>query len=178
MGNTIKWSLDPTHTVVGFKIKHMMISFVRGSFGKYDGTVTTEGDDLMTTKVALTVDASSINTGQTDRDKHLRSSDFFDVDKYKDIVFVSTGVTKSDNEHYVLTGNLTIKDITRPITLQVDAMGPIDDPFGNVRYGFTISGSLSRGDFGLTWNGAMPGGNVMIGDEVFINCEAEIFRKA
>lgn len=177
MGNTINWSIDPAHSTIGFKIKHMMISFVRGRFDKFNGTVTMSGDDLTTTKVDLSVETDSVNTEEPQRDKHLASADFFDSAVYPNLHFVSTKITKIDDENYTLDGDLTIRGVTKPITLKVVALGPIKDPFGNMRYGFTITGSLSRKVFGVSWNGPMPGGNTMIGDEVLVNCEVEIYHK-
>lgn len=177
MSNLINWTIDPAHTVIGFKIKHMMISYVRGRFNTFSGTVTTDGDNLTTAKVDLKVETDSVNTDEPQRDKHLASADFFDSAVYKYMEFVGTQIVKVDNDNYTLTGNLTIRGVTKPITLQVVAMGPIKDPFGNIRYGFTVTGTLSRKVFGVSWNGPMPGGNQMIGDEVFINCEVEVFHK-
>lgn len=170
----INWTIDQAHSEIGFRIRHMMISWVRGTFGKYQGTVVTQGNDWTTAKIHLTIDASSIDTNNAQRDTHLRSKDFFFVESYPQITYDSTKIERKDDENYLLTGNLTIHGVTESISVVVQASGVVKDPFGNFRAGFTITGSFSRKDFGLTWNGTMPGGNSIIGDIVNVNCEAEI----
>ncbi len=174
---TIQWTIDASHTEISFKIKHMMISNVRGSFKKFDGVVTSEDDNPETAKIDLRIDAASVDTDNNERDTHLKSKDFFDADTYKDIHFVSTGLKKQDDSNYSLTGNLTIHGNTQPVTLQVEASEVVQDPFGNKRIGVSVDGKLSRKAFGLTWNGTMPSGNSIIGDDVVINCEMELIHK-
>ena len=174
---TIQWTIDTSHTEIGFKIKHMMISNVRGSFKKFDGTVTTEDHNLETAKIDLTIDPASVDTDNGQRDTHLRSADFFDADNYKEIHFVSDALKKKTDEEYELTGQLTIHGNTQPITLQVEASPVVQDPFGNQRVGVTVEGKISRKAFGLVWNGTMPSGDSIIGDDVFINCEMELIHK-
>lgn len=173
----INWTIDQAHSEIGFRIKHMMISWVRGLFLKFDGTVTTDGDDWTTAKVELDIDASSINTNEQQRDAHLRSADFFEVEKFPNITYESTDVKKVDDHHYIAIGNLTIHGITKEVTMNVEASDVVKDPMGNYRAGFTITGTLSRKTFGLTWNGSMPGGNSIIADDIHVDCTFEATHK-
>ncbi len=172
------WSFDPAHTKIGFKVKHLMITNVLGSFKEFDGQVITEGNDFTSANVTLSLNSASVNTEIPDRDTHLKSPDFFDVVKYPKITFVSTGVKDLGDEMYELTGNLTIKDVTRKVILSVEYGGLVTDPWGNVKAGFTLSGKISRKDWGLNWNAALEAGGVLVGDEVSIICDAELARKA
>lgn len=173
----IQWTIDTTHTEIGFKIKHMMVSNVRGMFTKYTGTVETDGSDFSLATVQLDVDVASVDTNNEQRDTHLRSKDFFEVETYKTMVFKSTKVEKVDDSNYKLMGDLTIKDNTHPITLDVEMGGMVNDPYGNTRAGFSVTGKLSRKAFGLTWNGTLPGGDSILADEIAINCEIEITHR-
>ncbi|MGL5619392.1 MAG: YceI family protein [Tannerellaceae bacterium] len=173
----IQWTIDTSHTEIGFKIKHMMVSNVRGVFSKYTGTVETEGSDFSVAKVELDIDVASVDTNNDQRDTHLRSKDFFEVETYKNMVFKSTKVEKVDDSNFKLTGDLTIKNNTLPVTLDVEMGGIVNDPAGNTRAGFSVSGKLSRKAFGLSWNGTLPGGDSIVGDEITINCEIEITHR-
>ncbi|MGL5705543.1 MAG: YceI family protein [Tannerellaceae bacterium] len=173
----IQWTIDTSHTEIGFKIKHMMVSNVRGVFSKYTGTVETEGSDFSVAKVELDIDVASVDTNNTQRDTHLRSKDFFEAETYKNMVFKSTKVEKVDDSNFKLTGDLTIKNNTLPVTLDVEMGGIVNDPYGNTRAGFSVSGKLSRKAFGLSWNGTLPGGDSIVGDEITINCEIEITHR-
>jgi polyisoprenoid-binding protein YceI len=175
---TTTWSFDPAHTKVGFKVKHLMITNVLGNFREFDGQVITDGNDFTSAKVTLSLNAASVNTEIPDRDTHLKSPDFFDVVKYPKITFVSTGVKDLGDEMYELTGNLTIKDVTKQVVLSVEYGGLVTDPWGNVKAGFTLSGKISRKDWGLNWNAALEAGGVLVGDEVSIISDAELARKA
>ncbi|MEX0779023.1 MAG: YceI family protein [Balneolales bacterium] len=161
-----KWAIDPTHTEVQLKVKHLVISTVTGSFNVFDGEVKTEGDDFKGAAVEFTIDASSVDTNNTDRDAHLRSDDFFGVEKYPEIKFTDGKLEEVSGSEYKLTGNLTIRDVTKEVTLDVDYGGIIKDPWGNNRAGFEVEGKINRKDFGLTWNAATEAGGVMVSDNV------------
>jgi polyisoprenoid-binding protein YceI len=171
-----KWTLDPTHSEVTFKVKHMMITHVTGSLTDYNVEATTaDGDDFTKADVSFTGKLSSINTGNEDRDKHLRSADFFEIEKNPEITFKSTSFTKSGDD-IKLVGDLTIKDITKPITLDVEFGGIGKDPWGNTKAGFTVTGKLNRKDFGLNWNAALETGGVLVSDEVKIASEIQLVK--
>lgn len=173
---TTKWSLDPTHSELGFKIKHLMISNVSGVFSKFDVQSETTAEDFSDAKVEATVDVASINTNNAQRDEHLRNADFFETEKHPNLIFKSTRVEKDDDE-YTLYGNLTIKETTQPVKLKVDFNGIAKDPWGNVKAGFTISGKINRKDFGITYNAVMETGGVMLGEEVKIQGEIQLVKQ-
>jgi polyisoprenoid-binding protein YceI len=174
---TTNWSLDPTHSELQFKVKHLMITTVTGSFTALTASLTTESDDFENAKVKFEAETGSINTTNTDRDNHLKSADFFDADQFPKITFESTSFTK-DDEEYSLTGNLTIKGVTNPVKLNVDFGGIATDPWGNTKAGFTISGKIKRTDYGLTWNAALETGGVMVSEEVRILGELQFVKQA
>jgi polyisoprenoid-binding protein YceI len=167
------WAIDPIHSEVGFSVRHMMVSKVRGKFEKVDGTFTTAPDPLQSS-VTATIDTSSITTSQNDRDNHIRSEDFLHVEKHPTITFQSTGV-RPDGDDFLLDGNLTIRDVTRPVTLKLELNGFGPDPFGGTRAGFSAKGEISRGDFGVSFNGVIPGTNngVVVSDKVNLDLEIE-----
>lgn len=172
-----KWSLDPAHTEIGFKVKHMMITTVSGTFGKFDASVETEDNDFSTAEIEFTADVDSITTHNADRDKHLKSDDFFAADKYPQIKFISTRIEKKDAETFILHGDLTMRDVTLPITLDVELGGIGKDPWGNQKAGFTISGKIKRTDYKLNWNAALETGGVLVGEEVKINAEVQLVKQ-
>lgn len=172
------WGIDPVHSEIAFKVKHLMISNVKGLFKEFDATVTTNGDDFSTATIAFSMNPASIQTGNPDRDGHLQSADFFDVANFSQITFQSDSVKSVDEENYVVTGGLTIKGITKPVKLNVEFGGVVKDPWGNSKAGFTLNGTISRKEWGLTWNAALEAGGVMVGDEVKINCEVELVKQA
>ncbi|MBO9731211.1 MAG: polyisoprenoid-binding protein [Chitinophaga sp.] len=173
-----QWVVDLSHSELGFKIRHLMITNVSGKFLDFTVDAETEEDDFMTAKVKATVDVDSISTGSQDRDKHLRSPDFFDVNTYRNITFVATKYENIDNDgSYELHGDLTIRDVTKNIKLSVEFGGVVKDPWGNTKAGFTINGKINRKDFGLTWNAATETGGVMVSDEVKINGEVQLIKK-
>lgn len=177
MSTTSKWVIDPVHTEIGFKIKHLMISNVKGTFGTFEANVITTGDDFMTAEVDFSLDPSSINTGNADRDAHLKSADFFDVENHKQITFLANTYENVDNDgSYELWGDLTIKGITKRIKLDVEFGGVVKDPWGNEKAGFTINGKINRKDWGLTWNTALEAGGVVVSEDVSISCEVELLR--
>lgn len=171
------WNIDNNHSGVHFSVRHMVVSKVRGRFAKYDGTVHLE-EDLTKAKVEVTIDAASIETGTPDRDTHLRSADFFDVEKFPSLTFRSTRVERVDGDKFRLIGDLTIRDVTREVVLEASYGGRSKDPWGNERAGFDAKTSLDRKDFGLTWNQALELGGVLVGDKVELEIEVEAVRAA
>jgi polyisoprenoid-binding protein YceI len=174
---TQEYELDPNHTTLGFAGKHMMVTTVRGRFNEFRGNVSVEDDDPTTAVVSATIQVASLDTGQTQRDQHLRSGDFFDVERYPEMTFASTGVESRGGNRYRLQGNLTIKDQTRPISLEVEVEERFTDPFGNERVGVTASGKLNRKDWGLTWNQVLEAGRLLVGDEIKVEVESALIRK-
>jgi len=175
---TVKWTMDPTHSEVQFKVRHLMISNVTGNFPKFDVQVETEDLDFMTAKAKFTAETSAVTTNNEQRDQHLRSADFFDAAKYPVLSFVATKYEKVDNDSYELFGDLTIRDITKNIKLDVEFGGVITDPWGNNRAGFSINGKVNRKDFGLVWNAVTEAGGFVVGDEAKIHVEVELIRQA
>ncbi|MCO4291709.1 YceI family protein [Solitalea sp. MAHUQ-68] len=171
---TSKWALDPSHSEIQFKVKHMMVSNVTGNFGQFDVNVETVGDDFQQANISFSADINSISTGTTQRDDHLKSPDFFDAATYPKLTFVSTSFNKVDDEEYELIGNLTIKDVTKPVKLKVEFGGSGKDPWGNKKAGFSIQGKVDRKDFGLNWNAALETGGVLVGDEVKLSAEIQL----
>ncbi len=177
MSTATQWSLDPAHTHLEFAVRHLMIATVKGKFTSLQGTVALPQDPAGAT-VDVTIDAASITTGIEQRDQHLRSPDFLDVERFPSLSFRSTRVALLEPDHYRVTGELTIKDVTRPVELLVTREGEVQDPWGGYRAGFTASGKLRRSDFGITWNQLIETGGVTVGDEVRISIEAELVRGA
>lgn len=168
------WTLDKAHTKVGFTAKHLMVTKVRGHFEGYDATVEI-GEDLTGSRIDVSLDAASITTGATDRDDHLRSGDFLDAENHPKLRFVSTDIT-ADGEGWKLTGDLTIRDVTRPVTLDVIYEGSAADPWGNEHVGFTASTKVNREDWGLTWNAALEGGGWLVSKDVALEIEGQLVR--
>jgi polyisoprenoid-binding protein YceI len=173
-----KWAIDPMHSEVQFKVKHLVISNVTGSFKNFEGTVETEGDDFSNAKINFSVDVNSINTNQEQRDGHLKSADFFDAEKYPHITFESTSVTKESDEDYKLTGNLTIKGVTNPVTLEVEHGGIAADFYGNTKAGFEIEGKINRKAFGLTWDGVTEAGSIVVGEDIKLHINIQLAKQA
>lgn len=175
MENSTKtWNLDPTHSSVHFAVKHMVISQTKGHFEQYKLNVTSNGTDFTNAKIELEIDVNSITTGTADRDNHLRSADFFDIAKFPTIKFVSTSMTKVNDEEFKLKGNITIKDVTKEIEFNVNYGGSLVDPWGNLRAGFQLTGSLDRYDFGLTWNSTLETGGLVVAKNIKLEAEIEI----
>jgi polyisoprenoid-binding protein YceI len=172
-----KWTLDPAHSEIGFKVKHMMITNVSGSFEKFDAQVETTGVDFTTAKIEFTADVSSITTSNTDRDTHLKSADFFDAANHPQLKFVSTKLERKDDDNYLVHGNLTIRDITKPVKLNAEFGGIGKDPWGNEKAGFTITGKINRTDYKLNWNAALEAGGVLVGEEVKIHAELQLVKQ-
>jgi len=174
---TTQWALDPTHSELQFKVKHLMITTVTGSLKIFSATLASEGDDFDGATVSFEAEIGSIDTGNTDRDNHLKSGDFFDAEQFPKVTFQSTAISK-DGDDYVLDGNLTIKDTTKPVKLNAEFGGIATDPWGNTKAGFTLSGKINRTDFGLTWNAALETGGVMVSEEVKIAGELQFVKQA
>lgn len=175
---TTKWTLDPTHSELGFKIKHLMISNVSGAFTSFNVQTETEGDDFSKAQVLASVEVASINTNNTQRDEHLRQADFFETTTHPSITFKSTRVERVDSDTFHVYGDLTIKETTRPVKLDVEYSGIAKDPWGNVKAGFTLAGKINRKDFGISYNAALETGGVMLGEEVKINGEIQLVKQA
>ena len=170
-----KWSIDQAHSEISFKVRHLMISHVKGTFKTFDASIYTIGKDFRTIEVDLWIDASSINTGDSKRDEHLKSPDFFDVEKFKQITFTSSTIEKSDEDgNHELWGELTMMGITQNIKLNLQLGGILNDPWGNERAGFTVTGKINRSNWGLTWNSPIESGGLMVSDEISISCEVEL----
>lgn len=172
---TTKWTIDPAHSEITFKVKHLMISNVKGEFKTFQATI--DGEDFTNSTISVNIDAGSISTNNTDRDNHLKSGDFFEVEKYPKITFVSTSFKKAGDDEFKLAGNLTMKGTTREIELDVEFGGFMKDPYGNEKAGFSVNGKINRKDFGLNWNAALEAGGVMVGDEVKISGEVQFVKQ-
>lgn len=172
-----KWVLDPSHSEVEFKVKHMMISNVSGKFTKFDAAVETEGEDFMTAKVTFTADIDSINTGSDQRDGHLKGADFFDAGTFPQLKFVATKYENVDNDgSYEVWGDLTIRDVTKNVKLDAEFGGVIKDPWGNTRAGISVSGKINRKEFGLSWHGVTETGSLIVSDDVRVHANLEFVK--
>ena len=175
---TAKWVLDPTHSDLQFKIKHLMITNVTGTFGQLAGEVEAEGDDFSNAKVTFTVGVDSISTHNEQRDGHLKSPDFFDVATYPEIKFEGTKFTKKGGDDYVLEGNLTMHGETKPVSVDVEFGGIQQDPYGQTKAGFEVTGKINRKDFGLSWGAVTETGGVMLGDDVKLSAALQFVKQA
>jgi polyisoprenoid-binding protein YceI len=165
------WVIDPVHSEVGFSVRHLMVSKVRGRFETFEGEIVTS-DDILETTATLTVDLNSINTGNADRDNDLRSANYFEVDKYPTMTYRVLDL-RADGDKYVADGELTVKDITNPVALQVEFHGVSPDPWGGTRAGLSATGEINRKDFGITFDMPMEGGGLVVGDKIKIDLEIE-----
>lgn len=172
---TTKWNIDPTHSEVQFKVKHLVISTVTGQFNKFEGSVETEGEEFDSASASFQLDVNSIDTNTADRDAHLKSDDFFSAEKFPHIKFSNGQLKKSGND-FKLSGDLTIKDITKPIVLDVEYGGSMVDGYGQHKAGFEIAGKISRKEFGLTWNMVTEAGGVVVGDEVKLQLNIQVIK--
>lgn len=168
------WNIDPSHSHVGFSVRHLMVSKVRGEFGSFDGAIRI-ADNLLDSSVEATIDVASVSTRDEGRDAHLRTSDFFAVDEHPTWTFRSTGlrVENADADEYRLSGDLTLRGVTRPVELELEFHGVQQDPWGGTRIGFSAETKLNRKDFGIDWNALVDGGGVIVGDKVSITLEIE-----
>lgn len=171
----VVWTLDPTHSEVTFKVKHLMISNVKGEFKNF--TATVDGEDFEKAKIGASIESASIDTNNADRDGHLKSADFFDVENYANLTFESTSLKKTDDYEYKLTGLLTIKGVSKEVTLDVEFGGVNKDPWGNEKAGFSLEGKINRKDWGLNWNTALETGGVLVSDEVKLQAEVQFVKQ-
>jgi polyisoprenoid-binding protein YceI len=172
------YNLDPVHSNIQFKVKHLMITNVTGVFEKFKGAVVIDEKDISKSKVDVSIEMASLNTNIAKRDDHLRSPDFFDVAKFPTMTFVSTKVEKAGADRLKVTGNLSIKGVTRSVVLNVEGpTGEIKSPLGDVRRGASAAATINRQDFGVTWNKKLDGGGVVVADDVYINIDTEMARQ-
>ena len=177
MANKTKWIIDPIHSEIGFRVRHLMITNIKGVFKEYEASIYTTGDDFLTAEVDFWVDSASIDTGSPDRDAHLKSADFLDVANHKQINFTGNTYEKVDNDgSYELYGDLTIKGIKRRIKLDIEFGGVVKDPWGAEKAGFTVNGKISRKDWDLNWNASLENGGVLVADEIRIDCEIQLLK--
>ena len=175
---TTKWAVDPTHSEVGFKVKHLMFTNVSGSFNLFTVNTETADEDFNNAKVDFSAEVASVSTNNEQRDEHLKSADFFDAATFPIITFTATKYSSVDNDgSYELTGDLTLHGVTKPVTLSVEFGGVIKDPWGNIKAGFTINGKINRKDFGLNWNAVLETGGVMVSEDVRINAEIQLIKQ-
>ena len=170
-----KWAIDNAHTEVQFKVKHLVIATVTGTFKKFSGSLEADDDSFNGADAEFTIDATSIDTNQSDRDKHLKSNDFFAVDKYNEITFRNGKLTQV-GDVYTLVGELTIRDLTKTISLDVEFGGTVVDPWGNTKVGFEINGKINRKEFGLSWNAITEAGGMVVSDEVKLHLNVELAK--
>ncbi|MFD1143746.1 YceI family protein [Larkinella insperata] len=175
--STTKWVLDPKHSELGFKIKHLMISNISGSFREFEVEVDTVDEEFSTAQIRATAQIASIHTNNEQRDQHLRNSDFFEADTYPQLSFQSTKIEKLDDDTFTVYGDLTMKGVSKPVKLTVEYSGVTKDPWGGVRAGFTIGGKINRTDWGISFNGILETGGVALGEEVKINSEVQLVKQ-
>jgi len=176
--NNTKWNIDAAHSGINFSVRHMVVSKVRGRFGKYSGTITLDDADITRSSVEVSVDASSIDTGVAERDTHLRSPDFFDVEKFPELRFRSQRIERVDDTHYRIIGELAIRDVKREVVLDAEYGGRGKDPWGNERVGFIANAAIDRKEFGLTWNQTLETGGILVGDRIEIDLDVQGVRAA
>ena len=172
-----KWILDSTHSELGFKIKHLMITNVSGTFKAFTGQAETAGEDFSTAAIALSADISSISTNNEQRDAHLLASDFFEADLYPTLAFHSTKIEQKDSEHFIVTGDLTLKGITKAVRLNAEMSGVTKDPWGGERAGFVVSGKINRSEWGLNFNAVLETGGMVLSEEVKIFSEVQLVKQ-
>jgi polyisoprenoid-binding protein YceI len=172
------WTLDPAHTRIGFVARHAMVTKVRGSFNEFEGTAVLDGADPANSHAEVTIKAASIDTRNAQRDEHLRSNDFLAMQEHPEITFASTGARQVDDTTFELTGDLTIRGVTKSVTIPFSFEGAAKDPFGNLRAGFEGSVAINRKDWGVTWNAALEGGGVLVSDRVTLEFEVSAIKNA
>ena len=172
------WNLDPAHSSIQFAVKHMVISTVRGSFNEFAIDAEIAETDLARSRATVRIAAASLSTGNNDRDAHLRSGDFFDAENHPELVFVTRAIEPRGGDDYRISGDLTIRGVTRPVTLDGEIQGPVKDPWGGTRFGLSASGKISRKEFGLDWNAVLEAGGLLVGDEVKLSIETELVKAA
>lgn len=172
---TTKWTIDSTHSEIGFKVKHMMFTNVSGKFDSYEATIITDEDNFENASIEFSADINSINSNNADRDNHLKSGDFFDVENHPKLTFKATSFTKKGDD-FELVGDLTLRGVTKPVKLEAEFSGLMKDPWGNTKAGLNISGKINRKDWGLNWNSALETGGVLVGEEVRLNIELQLIQ--
>jgi polyisoprenoid-binding protein YceI len=172
------WTIDNMHSEIGFKVKHMMITNVSGNFAQYSASAKTQGDDFSSAKFDFSAVIDSIQTGVADRDAHLKADDFFNAEKFPELTFKSTSITKKDEHNFVIHGGLTIRDVTQPIELHAEFGGIVVDPYGQTKAGLTFTGKIKRSEFGLKWSAITEAGSVVLGDEIKLNSEVQLIKQA
>lgn len=172
------WVIDPSHSEVQFKVKHLVISTVTGSFGKYEGQLETVGDDFTDAKISFSADIDSISTNNEQRDGHLKSAEFFDAESFPTLTFSSTGITKTGDDTYNLVGDLTMHGVTKSVPLKVEYGGQMQDFYGQTKAGFELTGTIKRKEFGLTWDGVTEAGGVVVSDEVKLVMNIQVVKQA
>ena len=173
--STKKWALDPTHSELQFKVKHLMITTVTGSIKSFSAELSSEGEDFTNANISFSGEISSLDTGNTDRDNHLKSADFFDAEAFPTMNFVSTAVEK-DGDDYIVKGELTIKGETKSVKLTAEFGGIATDPWGNTKAGFSLNGKINRNDWGLTWNAPIEAGGMLVSEDVKIHAEVQFAK--
>ena len=171
------WAIDPTHSEIGFKVKHMMFTNVSGKFNVFESKIENDEEHFETSKISFSADVNSVDTNNQDRDNHLRSADFFDIENFQKLTFNSTSIKKLDEGEYQITGDLTIKDVTKSIVLETEYSGLMKDPWGNTKIGLSITGKINRKEFGLTWNSALETGGVLVGEEIKLAAEIQFVKE-
>ena len=171
------WAIDPTHSEIGFKVKHMMFTNVSGKFITYHATIENNEEAFETSDITFSAEVNSVDTANADRDNHLRSADFFDAENFQKLTFKSTSVKKINEGSYVISGDLTIKDVTKNIDLETEYSGMMQDPWGNTKIGLSITGKINRKEFGLTWNAALETGGVLVGEDIKLNAEIQFVKQ-
>ncbi|QFT89122.1 hypothetical protein FIU87_10730 [Bacillus sp. THAF10] len=172
MAKTV-WNIDKSHSSVDFAVKHMMFATVKGGFQEYEAKVVADPTNLTDAEIEFVIDVASIDTRSSDRDAHLRSADFFDVDNHPKMTFVATNIVKADENEYEVTGNLTLRGTTKSETFSVTFEGSGQDPWGNEKAGFSVEGKIKRSDYGLTWNAPLEAGGVLVGDQIKISLQLQ-----
>lgn len=171
------WSFDKAHSKIGFSVSHLVITDVEGNFKEFDGTITTDGDNWENAKVEFTAEIASIDTDNEKRDEHLRSDDFFNAEEYPQLKFVSKSFKKVDDNEYKMVGDLTIRDVTKEVELEVELNGTVVDPWGNTKAGFNLLGEINRFDYGLKWSKAIETGGLVVGEDVEIVGKLQLMKK-
>lgn len=171
-----QWAIDPMHSEIEFKVKHLMISTVTGKFKSFTASAETEGDEFEGAQIKFSADINSIDTSNEQRDGHLKSDDFFNAEAYPTLSFVSTSMTKNAHGAYVLVGDLSIREVTKSVSLAVDFNGTMTDPYGNHKAGFELSGSINRKDFNLKWSATTEAGGIVVSDEVKLICNIQLAK--
>ncbi len=176
MSTRTKWIIDPAHSEIGFNVKHLMITKVKGQFKEFDASIYTTGSDFLTAEVDFWMNPQSIETGNADRDGHLRAADFFDTENHKEITFRGNTFERVNDDSYEMYGDLTIKGITKRIKVDVEFGGVMKDPWGNEKAGFTLHAKMNRSDWGISWNATLEAGGLLVSDEVRIACDVQLMK--